>query len=250
MRWSIEHGMTVRRIGEGPELVWIHGLAEASTCFDKVLAHVPGWTHVLPDLPGYGRSVWPERALGLEELAGTLAAWLGERPPAPVIGHSMGGVLATLIAERAPVRAAINIEGNLSPGDCTFSGKVSTYSPAEFAARGIDEVRAWVYQLGESSPPIRGYVSAMTFASPEMFHRHAADLVAMSAREDLAPRFAQLRVPGLYVAGVPDGICEHSRRLLAQHRVRALELAPAGHWVYADQPQRFATELRAFLSET
>ena len=246
MRWSIEHGMVVRRVGSGPELVWIHGLGEASTCFDAIVAEMPGWTHVLPDLPGYGRSPWPGDVLGLDALATALAAWLPER--APVIGHSMGGVLSLLVAERSRVRAIVNVEGNLSPGDCTFSGKISTYSLADFRARGIREVRDWVYDLGIASPPIRGYHAAMAFACPEVFHRHAADLVEMSAREDLAPRLA--RLPALYVAGVPDGICAHSRTLLARHDVRTLELEPAGHWVYADQLQRFAAEVTAFLRET
>src|SRR5207245_1810936 len=104
IRWSVEHAMTVRRIGEGPELVWIHGLGEASTCFDDVVARMPGWTHVLPDLPGCGRSPWPAEPAGLDALADALAAWLGGRTPAVVIGHSMGGILSVLIAERAPVR--------------------------------------------------------------------------------------------------------------------------------------------------
>src|SRR3954469_19932873 len=103
MKWTTEHGMTVRRVGEGPELVWIHGLGEASTCFDETIAQLPGYTHVLPDLPGYGRSSWPTTAPNLDELATMLVGWLAERPKAFVIGHSMGGVLALLIAERAPV---------------------------------------------------------------------------------------------------------------------------------------------------
>ncbi len=246
MRWTTEHGMTVRRTGDGPELVWIHGLGEASTCFDPMLEHLPGWTHVLPDLPGYGRSAWPAQVLGLEELAGQLAGWLAERSPAIVVGHSMGGVLSLLLAERGAAKAIVNVEGNLSTGDCTFSGKIAAFSREVFATGGIREIRDWVWQLGNAEAPIRGYHAAMAFACPDMLHRHAQDLVEMSAREDLAPRLARLATPALYVAGVPTGICEHSRALLAHHHVRSVALEPAGHWVYADQPARFAAELTAF----
>jgi len=237
--------MTVRRIGDGPELVWIHGLGEASTCFDAVVAALPGFRHVLPDLPGYGRSAW-RPATGLDEQASALAAWLGERPPAFVIGHSMGGVLATLIAERAPVRGIVNIEGNLSPGDCTFSLRAAAW-PKHDLARGLAELRAWVFEQAIAQPALRGYHAAMAFASPEHFHRHALDLVAMSAREDLAPRVAALAVPALYVAGVPDGICARSRELLDVHRVRWLALEPAGHWVYVDQPAPFTAAVARFV---
>jgi pimeloyl-ACP methyl ester carboxylesterase len=250
MRWTTEHGMTVRRTGEGPELVWIHGLGEASGCFEPLVAAMPGWTHVLPDLPGYGRSPWPTRAMSLDEHATQLAKWLAERPPAFVIGHSMGGVLALLIAERAPVRGIVNIEGNLSKGDCTFSGKAVVHAPDAFAATGFGELRDWIYEMGFPDRPLRGYHAAMTFANPASFHRHASDLVDMSKAEDLAPRLAKLGVPALYVAGVPDGICMRSKALLMEHKVRWIGIEKAGHWVYADQQDPFVTAVTSFLKES
>ena len=247
IRWTTEHGMTVRRIGEGPELVWIHGLGESSAMFDASLAELPGWTHVLPDLPGYGRSMWPKQVVNLDEVATMLAKWLGERPPAFVIGHSMGGVLALLVAERAPVRGIVSVEGNLSKGDCTFSGKAVAFSVEEFAARGLSELCDWIYEMGFPSPPLRGYYAQMTMACPQVFHRHALDLVEMSKSEELAPRLAKLAVPVLYIAGVPDGICMRSRALLMEHKVKWVSVEKSGHWPNADQPEAFLDHLRAFL---
>src|SRR5262249_32474422 len=156
---------------------------------------------------------WPEHAEGLESLAGRLAAWLGDRRPA-LIGHSMGGVLATLVAERIAVRAVIDVEGNVSRGDCTFSGATLEDSVGDFVAFGFSAMRADVYERGRSDVALRGYHAAMCAASPVAFHHHARDLVAMSESERLAPRLAQLRAPVLFVAGMPDGICAHSRSLL------------------------------------
>ena len=98
MRWSLEAGMVVRRTGgDGPRIVWIHGLGESSVSFEPVIAKMPSFSHVLVDLPGYGRSPWPEAATGLTTLADHLAHWLGS-DPAFLVGHSMGGVLSQLIA--------------------------------------------------------------------------------------------------------------------------------------------------------
>ena len=73
---------------------------------------------------------------------------------------------------------------------------------------------------------------------------HSRDLVALSETEQLAARMAALRVPALYVAGgLPEGICARSRELLDAHRVRWRALEPAGHWVYADQPERFSAAI-------
>jgi pimeloyl-ACP methyl ester carboxylesterase len=250
MRWSLEHGMMVRRFGSGPEIVWIHGLGEASASFDPIAAHpaFAGFAHTMVDLPGYGRSPWPEAPEHLEQLADHLAAWLGGvRPATALVGHSMGGVLATLIAERITVRAVVDIDGNLSRGDCTFSAAGSAYPLDDFLAHGYAEMRADVYERGRGNAALRAYYAAMCAASPHAFHRHAHDLVAMSEPETLVQRLAAVRAPVLFVAGVPDGICERSRRLLDQYGVRWAGIEPAGHWVHWDQPDAFAAEVASFL---
>lgn len=252
--WSAEHGMTVRRFGAGPELVWIHGLGEWSLCFDEIARHAAfaGFAHTLPDLPGYGRSPWPARpgppeGCSLEALADHLAAWLAPRPRPILLGHSMGGVLATLVAERIPAAGVVDIDGNLSRGDCTFSARGASFTLDDFIARGFAELRADVYAGGATDRALRGYHAALSAASPAVFHRNATDLVAASATEALAPRLAKLRCPALFVAGVPTGICAYSRGLLDHHGARWIGVEPAGHWVFIDQPDAFAAAVRPFL---
>lgn len=248
--------MIVRRFGAGPELVWIHGLGEWSQSFDVVARRLDGFTHVLPDLPGYGRSPWPaeppagdpvDRSLGA--LADHLAAWLADRPPAVLVGHSLGGVLATLVAERIPVRGIVNADGNLTHGDCTFSLQAVAYSAEDFVAHGFDAIRDDVYRRGLTDAALRGYYPALVAASPRAFHRHAVDLVAASDRETLAGRMTALRAPHLFLAGVPDGICTHSRAVLERHGARWIGIEPAGHWVFVDQPDAFAGAVASFARE-
>lgn len=245
MRWSVEHGMSVRRTGAGPRVVWIHGLGESSVSFEPVVARLPGFEHVLVDMPGYGRAPWPAAPLHLSALADHLAAWL----PAGsfVIGHSMGGVLATLIAERTRVRGIVDVDGNLTRGDCTFSAQAQAYSLADFVAHGFATMRAKVHADGATRPELRTYHAAMCFASPHVFHLHACELVELSSAGTLGPRLAALAVPKLFVAGVPDGICAESRALLDRLGVRWVGLEPAGHWVYLDQIETFAAEVDRFV---
>jgi pimeloyl-ACP methyl ester carboxylesterase len=240
--------MMVRRFGSGPEIVWIHGLGEWSPDFDPVVDHpaFSGFSHVLPDLPGCGRSPWPEHPDDLESLADRFAAWIGDRRPA-LVGHSLGGVLATLVAERIAARAVVNVDGNLSSGDCRFSAQAAAYSLADFVAHGFSAMRADVYERGRTDVTLRGYHAAMCAASPHVFHHHAGQLVAMSAAETLVTRLAGLGAPTLFVAGVPDGVCARSRELLDRHGVRWIGLEPAGHWVHADQPDAFASAVAGFL---
>jgi pimeloyl-ACP methyl ester carboxylesterase len=248
VRWSVEHGMAVRRCGSGPALVWIHGLGESSVSFEAIVRHaaLARFEHVLVDLPGYGRSAWPEpepgvpsAAYGLDAVADRLTAWLSAMSPAPVvaIGHSMGGVLAQLVAERGAVRAIVDVDGNLTRGDCTFSAQACADPDP---VRALAAVRDSVWSRGQAEPALRGYHAALCFAAPHVFHRQALDLVALSERGDLAARLVALHVPALYIAGVPDGICSASRAVLASLGARWLGIEPSGHWVYLDQPDAFA----------
>ncbi|CAN5921218.1 hypothetical protein BH11MYX3_BH11MYX3_34670 [soil metagenome] len=257
-----EHGMVVRRLARGPadrvpELVWIHGLGERSSCFDAIARHrlLDGMIHVLPDLPGYGDSQPPVLAAegnSLDHLAAHLAEWLTSWParPLPVlVGHSMGGVLATLIAERMPVRGVINIDGNLTRGDCTFSAEAAGSSITEFTSRGFATMRAAVAARGDAEPALRGYATSLAAANTEVFHRHSIDLVAVSSTEALVGRLAALTAPTLFIAGVPGGICERSRELLGAAHVPWIGIEPAGHWPFIDQIDLFAASVRAFVRE-
>ena len=257
MRWSVDRGMVVRSFGDGIELILIHGLGEQSASFDAVARHpaLAAYRHVLVDLPGYGRAPWPDRlppgdslAQAAELLAESIAARPSDDQNLPVlIGHSQGGVLATLVAERTAVRGIVNIEGNLTIGDCTFSAKGAAYSEADFIDHGFAAMRDDVYRDGQIQRALRGYHAALSMASPHVFHRNSVDLVAAAKRGDLGPRMVAAKCPTLYIAGIPNGICATSRQQLRDLGARFVELEPSGHWPFIDQVDRFATEVAEFV---
>jgi pimeloyl-ACP methyl ester carboxylesterase len=259
--WAVEHGMVVRRFGaaDAPPIVWIHGLGEWSVSFDAIARHprLAQFSHVLPDLPGYGRSPWPPAVGALQlvasargsvhALADHLTAWLRGAPPVILVGHSMGGVIATIVAEQVPVRAVVNIDGNLTIGDCSFSAEAAKHSLADFRAHGFAAMRDSVFERGASEPPLRGYHAAMVAAHPDTFHANAIDLVRLSTLDHLAPRLAALSCPSLFIAGVPGGICAASRARLDAVGARWIGVEPSGHWPYIDQPDAFADAIVEFL---
>ena len=245
--------MAVRRYGDGDKvIVFLHGLGEAGGIFDDLLATAelqrPAYTNVVPDLPGYGRSAWPAVPASLGELADQLAAWLSgfSRPPL-VVGHSMGGVLSVLLAERTPavVRAIVNIEGNVSLGDSTFSGRVAAWSPDDYVVHGHDKLVDEIFAIGLAGGPARYYHAAFRFADPASTHKHARDLVDISTTESMAGRMATVPVPVRFVAGVPNGLAERSLELLDVAGIPTLRVEPAGHWVYVDQPDPCAEVIAA-----
>jgi len=254
---TIEQGMFVRslgKVGELGTLLYIHGLGESGLCFEKLVGHagLAGAHQLVPDLPGYGRSAWRDEPLSLVEQADLLAAWLRWRGEKDVtlVGHSMGGVIAMLLTERHRdlVARVIDIDGNVSPPDCAFSSQASAVDLEQFRAASFAALIDKIYCDGVGDPALRGYYVSLRLCDPRAYHQNSTELVAESQGGDIAERLARLDVPVVYVAGVPRGVSQRSRVLLERASVETVEISPAGHWPFIDQPDAFVRAMLAFLT--
>ncbi|MCU0230453.1 MAG: alpha/beta hydrolase [Acidobacteria bacterium] len=260
MRWrqSVEGGWFVRETQPAnpvATLFYIHGLGESGLSFEGLLAAeaLASYRQVAPDIPGYGRSAWPEPAPTLDETVEALADFWRRRSetPAIVVGHSLGGVLGQILAERHPelVHALIDVDGNKAGADAVFSSRAAALPLDEFVANGFDRLREAVQRSGRTDPAQRGYYASLRLADPRVFHRHSLDLVALSQGEGLARRLAALPLPKYYVAGSPGGASARGLELLREAGVPVLAVAPAGHWPFLDQPDLFVALLRDLVEQ-
>ncbi len=101
-----------------PALVMIHGLIGSLDYFDAG-ERIGDARVAMPDLLGYGtRAGGPTRGLTLAGQAEHVVGLVRALPDKTVwlLGHSMGGAVAMLVADRIPERIAgvINVEGNFS----------------------------------------------------------------------------------------------------------------------------------------
>ncbi|MFD0398863.1 alpha/beta fold hydrolase [Kitasatospora sp. NPDC127121] len=216
--------------GAEPARLYLHGLGASSPAYFAAAASHPGLTgrrSLLLDLLGFGLSDRPaDFGYTLEEHADAVAAALAETGLAgvEVIGHSMGGAIAVVLAHRHPesVSRLVLVDANLdpvTPGRRPGSSGIASFTEEEFLAGGRDEVAAWV---GPS------WWSTMRLAGPEALYRsavHLARATVPTMRELLLgldlpraflypeaggePRGAdQLRDAGVRLAAVPD--CGHN----------------------------------------
>lgn len=92
--------------GHGPTLVLLHGYTGSKENWLALMPHLnERWRVVAPDLPGWGASTRRDAAdYGYVAQAERLAAWLPTLGAEPVIlvGHSMGGGIAAVLAARHP----------------------------------------------------------------------------------------------------------------------------------------------------
>ncbi|MBA2624092.1 MAG: alpha/beta fold hydrolase, partial [Acidimicrobiia bacterium] len=93
----------VERWGEGPPVVFLHGLGGSARYWQRVREASDGYAGLAPDLLGFGRS--PSPADAPYDVDGHLATLVPLIPPASLlVAHSTGGVLAAAIAARHPDR--------------------------------------------------------------------------------------------------------------------------------------------------
>lgn len=108
--WAHEEGD-----GDGPLVVLVHGTMDRSTSFVKAIRRLDGLRVVRYDRRGYGRSAHLPVADHLDDHVDDLFGVVAGRP-AVVAGHSIGGVIALVAAERRPdlVRAVAVYEAPMS----------------------------------------------------------------------------------------------------------------------------------------
>lgn len=254
---TIELGMFVRE-SPGPAapratLVHVHGLGESGLCFERVMRHrrLADFRQLAADIPGYGRSAWPPEPLSLARHAELLARWIDGRGHGPVVlvGHSMGGVSGLELCERYPDRILhfINVEGNVSLGDCSYSAYACEYDAVEFVDRGFEALLERLYGDGIEDGAHRGYYASMRHCDPRTFYLNSRELVDVSTAETPAGRLAGLSVGVTHVPGVPGGNAPRTIELLKQAGIRIEPVEPAGHWPFHDRLDDYVDVLLAIL---
>lgn len=120
-----------------PHLLMIHGLLGSINYFAP--RTYLGALHVhTPDLLGYGdqAGAFTAAAIDLHLQADTIAQIIRERIGAPtwLLGHSVGGAVAMLVAQRVPelVAGLISVEGNFTLNDAFLCAKIAATEPGEW----------------------------------------------------------------------------------------------------------------------
>ena len=242
-----------------PPLVLLHGLTFDRTMWLPALAHLAELDPARPvlslDLPGHGESPpWP--VYGLESIADAVHRAVTEAGlSAPVlVGHSAGGVIATIYAARYPAAGVVNVDQPLQvepfaqlirslAGPLRGPGFAQVWEQFE-ASMGIGLLPRDAQELLGSARYVRqdlvaGYWREVIDEPPGELARKTADGLA-AVRE--------AKVPYVYVGGHDPGAeyLDWQQRELPQTEV--MVWPGSGHFPHLAQPERFAGVLAATSS--
>ncbi|MEU3856313.1 alpha/beta hydrolase [Streptomyces sp. NPDC028722] len=225
--------------GAEPARVYLHGLGSMSTAYHAHIAAraaLAGRRTLFVDLPGHGTSDRPQDfGYTLEEHADAVAAVLDAAGAAgaELIGHSMGGAVAVVLAHRRPglVSRLVLTEANLDafPPVTAASSEIASYEEDEFVERGYARVLDAVGPL---------WAATMRLADPRALHRSAVGL-RRGSDPVMRTLLEESPVDRVFLQGAHSGELP-GREALESAGVRVVTVPAAGHNIMFDNPDAFA----------
>jgi pimeloyl-ACP methyl ester carboxylesterase len=240
-----------RTVGSGPEVLVLHGWGASIEAVGSIVSALePGCTVHAVDLPGFGKSGLPPGPWGVEDYADwtrSLLAALGLKQVS-IVGHSHGGRIAIHLAAHHPDLVdrlvLVDAAGIRAPRTFRWYRRVVV---AKLAKHVLN-------RLGEPGRSLSGRLVGRTAsgdysATAEALRPTFNRLVSA----DLTPLLPQVRASTLLIWGendedTPLRDAKTMERLIPDAGLVVFE--GAGHFAYADQPQRFARIARHFLGGT
>jgi pimeloyl-ACP methyl ester carboxylesterase len=247
-----------------PQLVLLHGGAQNAHTFDTV-ALALGRPLLAVDLPGHGHSDAAPGGMGdVDGHARDVAAMLGALGVAhvPVIGMSLGGLVALRLADGAPDTVARLGLVDVTPGLTQDKARHVTdfvQGPATF--QDLDELvaRTVAHHPTRSEQSLRRGVlhNAVQQEDGTWVWRHqrheatAPDELRRLAPEELWEAISGLRVPLLLVRAMGPGSvvddADEAELRRRQPTATVVHVADSGHSVQGDRPLELAQAIGAFL---
>lgn len=244
-------------------LVLVHGLFGTGSNWQGIARRLAEDRLVLvPDLRNHGQSPWDDR-MDYPAMAGDLLRLLDRRgiPRAHLAGHSMGGKTVMYLALESPDRVGSLVVADIAPVSYPSRHGELIESLLRLPLGDIRDRRDADTLLERDVPSaaVRGYLLQNLARDPERgnawrwrmnlqaLERSIGDILAFPT-----PRDGSFPGPTLFVYGGRSGYVTGEglpriRELFPMARLRSIP--QAGHWVYADQPDAFASAVASFLKD-
>ncbi|MFX0539528.1 alpha/beta fold hydrolase [Ornithinimicrobium sp. Y1847] len=260
------HSTLVGDDTQAPVVVFCHGLFGRGKNFSGIAkALQPRFRSLLVDMPDHGESAWTDR-IDYAHMADLLAEHLREGVaadgPVDVVGHSMGGKVAMMLALQAPELVKKLVVVDISP---TGSDEVGEFKHLLGSLKKIDLDA--LDSLGDADralakdvekPSLRGFLlqnlrrdrETKTFAWQPNLDLLLEDLSTITA--DIPHADRTFDGPVLWVAGAKSAYVTKEQEPAMRElfpRVRQITVKDAGHWVHSERPEVFVSILEHFLAD-
>jgi pimeloyl-ACP methyl ester carboxylesterase len=231
----------------------LHGLTANGACWAALAqAMQADYDLIMPDARGHGESSVPEHGYRYEDHANDVVGLIKAlRLSHPIlIGHSMGGMVAAVVASRAPglLRGLILADPTfLSP---KVQREVRDSDVADQHRRTLKMSLDDLVAEGQSRHPERALDTIERIARARLQTSLAAFDVLTPPNPDYMQVMSAIEVPSLLVIGGSAGVVSPEVAADLQRvnaRLQVEQIPEAGHGLPYDQPRRFAEVVKSFL---
>ncbi len=238
----------------GTPLIIVHGLYGSARNWGVIGNRLSENRHVIAvDQRNHGDSPWHD-SHSYPDMAADLAAVIdanGGR--ADVVGHSMGGKAAMVLALAHPEKVARLVVADIAP--VGYSHDQTQYIDAmQSVDLGAVTKRADASEQLARQVEDKVLQSFFTQSLDIAAKRWKLNLEVLKREMDKIVGFPEVsgrfEGPTLFLSGaLSDYVLPEHRPVIRAHfpKARFARLAQAGHWLHAEKPREFEASLRAFL---
>ena len=236
---------------DSPPLLIVHGLFGSGRNWGVIAKRLSDTRQVIAvDMRNHGDSPWmdshtyPDMAADLAEVIQRVGR------PVDVLGHSMGGKAAMMLALTRPELLRRLIVADIAP-----VAYAHTQDGPLNAMRGVDLTRIDSRKDAQAQMDVDDATATFLLQSLDLPQRRwklnldvlGRDMAAIVGWPDTTGQFTG---PTLFLRGatsdyVPDSAAPAIRAAFPQAEIRTI--ADAGHWLHAEQPRATEAAVRAFL---
>ncbi|MFZ7093915.1 alpha/beta fold hydrolase [Primorskyibacter sp. 2E233] len=241
--------------GANPPLLIVHGLYGSGRNWGVIAKRLSDERQVIaPDMRNHGDSFWSDDH-GYPDMAGDLAEVIeAHGGPADVVGHSMGGKAAMVLALTRPELVNRLIVADIAPVPYGHSQIQFIKAMRSVDLSAVEKRSDAIEQLAKVVPDktLQSFFTQSLDLKEKRWKLNldglAQEMPKILSFPDIDGRFDG---PVLFLSGGESDyvLPEHRDRIRTYFpKARFAKLPGTGHWLHAEKPREFEASVRAFLS--
>jgi len=242
---------------DAPTLLIAHGLFGSARNWGVIAKRLSDERQVIAvDMRNHGHSPWFD-SQSYEDMAGDLSEVIEEHgEPVDVIGHSMGGKTAMMLALTRPELVNRLIVADIAP---VAYGHTQSHNIAAMRQVNLCQIEKRSDAAAQLAPLVDDPALAPFFLQsldvPARRWRLNLDVLDRDMPKILSFPDIETRFDGptLFLSGGESTYVtqEHRPRIKALFpKARFMKIPGAGHWLHADKPREFEAAIRGWLAHS
>ena len=241
------------REGNKGTILFIHGLGGAKgnfweSCKTAALAE---YTLICFDNPGTGNSTYYDDViLEVDDLVDITDQFIKKLHLDNffLAGASMGGLIAMLYLSKygsKNVKGFINIEGNLMPEDCMFSGKVVVHKYKHFEKTVFPETIVNMKKNGNAGYHVIANNLELN-TNVKSYYNYSFQTVEYSKTGALLQQYLEMNIPRIFIYGEENKGLSYIPKLI-ENKMNIKMISNSNHFIFYDNPRELYKATAEFV---